>query len=176
MGVPRAIGAKTNLMQEPIQPRAEDLLQVGFRYAYSLTHHYQDAEDLVQTAWLKLHQQYGHIASKSILFTTIRRLFIDQYRRRKIMKFEPFSSGLEQSLAVDDGDDGDLSTDLHRILFRLRDIEREALFLNVVEGHSASEIARMTGKPRGTVLSLIQRARQKLAAFFKSDNGSAEQA
>jgi DNA-directed RNA polymerase specialized sigma24 family protein len=35
----------------------------------------------------------------------------------------------------------------------------EALFLHEVEGYSASEISPMTGQPRGTVLSLMHRAR-----------------
>ena len=46
---------------------------------------------------------------------------------------------------------------LEQLLAKLRDIEREALFLHVVEGYSAVEIAALTGRPRGSVLSLIHR-------------------
>ena len=55
------------------------------------------------------------------------------------------------------------------MLAKLRDIEREALFLHIVEGYSANEIATLTGRPRGTVLSLIHRSRKKLAALDAAD-------
>jgi RNA polymerase sigma-70 factor (ECF subfamily) len=48
------------------------------------------------------------------------------------------------------------------LLSELRPEEREALFLHEVEGYTASEISRMTGQPRGTVLSLMHRARERL--------------
>ena len=40
--------------------------------------------------------------------------------------------------------------------------ERELLFLAVIEEYTAVEIARLTGRPRGTVLSSIHRTKQKL--------------
>ena len=52
--------------------------------------------------------------------------------------------------------------ELEGALTRLRAPEREALFLNVVEGYTAREIAALTNQPRGTVLSLIHRAKQQL--------------
>ncbi|MHC4992506.1 MAG: RNA polymerase sigma factor, partial [Planctomycetota bacterium] len=47
-------------------------------------------------------------------------------------------------------------------LQRLRPEEREVLFLHVVAGLSVREITRVTRKPRGTILSLLQRGRNKL--------------
>lgn len=44
---------------------------------------------------------------------------------------------------------------LEQALAQLRSIEREALFLAVVEGYTAQEIADLTQQGRGTVLSLI---------------------
>ena len=38
----------------PDAAQLSELLQSGFRYALSLAHHHQDAEDLVQQAWLRL--------------------------------------------------------------------------------------------------------------------------
>lgn len=68
------------------RPReAEDLLQAGFRFALSLTHHTHDAEDLAQQAWLNLARRHGRVRGKGLLFQTIRNLFYDQYRRGKIV-------------------------------------------------------------------------------------------
>jgi RNA polymerase sigma-70 factor (ECF subfamily) len=136
----------------------QDLLQSGFRYAYSLCNDYHDAEDYVQQAWFKLHRKYGKVETKALLFKTIRNLRMDRLRRDKIVSFEPmeereFDSHAEVRASKED---------VKAILGQLRKAEREALYLNVVEGYTAQEISEMTGSPRGSVLSLIHRAKKKL--------------
>ena len=135
-----------------------ELLRSGFRYAYSLCHDYHDAEDYVQQAWFKLHRKYGRVDTKALLFKTIRNLRMDRLRRDKIVSFEPmeereFDSHFEVRASKDD---------VKAILSQLREGEREALYLNVVEGYTAQEISEMTKTPRGSVLSLIHRAKKKL--------------
>ena len=148
---------------------AEELLQSGFQYAYALTHHYHDAEDLVQTAWLKSHQRYGKVTTKALFFTIIRNLYIDQYRRRQRIRFVALTGEHEHFSAPGGADRENARIAMDQMLAKLRDIEREALFLHVVEGYSANEIAAMTGRPRGTVLSLIHRSRKKLADLDAAD-------
>jgi len=53
---------------------------------------------------------------------------------------------------------------------QLRPNEREALYLNAVEGYTAREIAKQTDMPRNTVLSLIFRARKKLAEIIAPEH------
>jgi RNA polymerase sigma-70 factor, ECF subfamily len=135
-----------------------ELLRSGFRYAYSICHDYHDAEDYVQQAWFKLHRKYGRVDTKALLFKTIRNLRMDRLRRDKIVSFEPmaereFDSNYEVRASKDD---------VKAILSGLRDGEREALYLNVVEGYTAQEISEMTHTPRGSILSLIHRAKKKL--------------
>lgn len=67
---------------------APELLQSAFRYALALSHHPEDAEDLVQEAWMNLRRKYGCVESRAVLFAAVRNLFIDQCRRRKIVQFE----------------------------------------------------------------------------------------
>jgi RNA polymerase sigma-70 factor (ECF subfamily) len=52
--------------------------------------------------------------------------------------------------------------DLHQALGRLKRSERELLYLAIVESYTATEIAEITGRPRGTVLSTLHRSKQKL--------------
>jgi len=156
-------------MPELLSLSAEELLQSGFQYAYALTHHHHDAEDLVQTAWLKLHQRYGTVTTKALFFTTIRNLYIDQYRRRQRIRFITLTDEHERFSASGKADREETKVAIEQMLSKLRDIEREALFLHIVEGYSANEIATLTGRPRGTVLSLIHRSRKKLAALDAAD-------
>ncbi len=54
--------------------------------------------------------------------------------------------------------------ELEWALATLRPVEREPLFLSAVEGFTAREIGELTDRPRGTVLSLIHRAKGKMRA------------
>ena len=147
-----------------------DLLQAGFRYALSLGPAPGEADDLVQEAWLRLHRARGRVRDKALLFRAIRNLFIDHYRRARLVVFEPLDGAAE----IADGalllDDRVTLDDLRGPLESLRPEEREALFLNVVEGYTAQEIADLCERPRGTVLSLIHRAKRKLREALTSQS------
>ena len=123
----------------------------------------------MQTAWLKSHEKYSTVTTKALFFTIIRNLYIDQYRRRRRVRFITLTSEHEHFSASGGADRENARIAMDQMLAKLRDIEREALFLHAVEGHSANEIATLTGRPRGTVLSLIHRSRKKLAAMDAAD-------
>ena len=144
------------------EPTDAELLQAGYRYALALTHHPEDAEDLAQEGWLNLSRRYGRVESRAILFTTVRNLFIDQCRRRKVVHFESLDQEEPPELPSIAPEEPGVKGDLDRLLAILRPNEREMLFLHYHQGHTAEEIARMTSQPRGTVLSLIHRAIAKL--------------
>lgn len=139
-----------------------ELLQAGYRYALSMVRHHEDAEDLVQQAWIKIKRAYGQVNALPVLFRAIRNLFYDMKRRGKIVQFEPLDATPEPGHREASG----VSLDMEEVLSRLRAEERHALYLNVVEGFTMTEIAEQTGSPRGTIQSLIHRARQKLTKTF----------
>lgn len=124
----------------------------------ALSHRVEDAEDLVQEAWLNLTRRYGTVASRALLFTTVRNLFIDQCRRRKIVHFESLDQPEPPVLPPLAAEEPGLQGDVAALLGVLRSAEREAIFLHYYEGRTAEEISQLTGQPRGTVLSLLHRA------------------
>lgn len=138
------------------------LILAGYRYALSLNHHPQDAEDLVQQACLKIYSLQKRIPNKAYLFKTIRNLFYDACRRRNALQFDELhgesltDSSPNQTRVVD----GRL--DMATLLGTLTSEERELLYLNCVERFTAEEIGNISGKPRGTVLSQLSRAKQKV--------------
>ena len=156
-------------MNEGNDNSAEAWVQAGYRYALSLTHNREDAEDLVQTAWVRLTQRYGRVKNRSMLFTTVRNAFYDQRRRAKIVAFEPLDDAPEPAAPASDPAEGLRNADMDELLATLRPVEREALYLNVVERYTAKEIGRMTKAPRNTVLSLIHRAREKLRGTLERE-------
>ena len=154
--------------------QAGELLDAGYRYALALTHDREEAEDLVQDAWIKLHERARLLRGRGYFLRTIRNLFIDRHRRNRMILLEPLPAD-DRLAGSDDASAGTSSAEsaigalvqigdaqLHAALARLRPEEREALYLNAVEGLSASRIAAMTHRPRSTVLSLIQRGKHKM--------------
>ncbi len=156
-----AIESRLDASPSPTFTDAERL-QSGYRYALALTHHPEDAQDLVQEAWLNLCRRYGRVESNALLCTAVRNLFVDQCRRKKIVQFESIDQPEPPELpAISDAEPG-LKGDLAALLAVLRPVERETLFLHYYQGHTAEEIAQLTGQPRNTVLSLLHRSIAKL--------------
>ena len=88
-------------------------------------------------------------------------LFLPEILRAFPIEMDPVESAANVSAAV-----LILSGALDRALSRLRPQERAALVLSAVEGYTAREIAEFLDCPRGTVLSLMFRARQKLQRWL----------
>ncbi len=149
-------------MRLPRQRRERELLNAGYRFALALTHAESDAEDLVQTAFLRLLVRYGRVDTESLLYTAIRNLFYDELRRENVLSFEPVVAHEGTADPNERMERVDTNVDLDVLLAVLRPEEREALYLNVVAGFTAREIGEVTGQPRNTVLSLVHRARRKL--------------
>ena len=159
---------------EPGESRAqlEDVLQAGFRFAFSLTHHREDAEDLVQRAWVKLHRCYSGCESNALMFRTLRNLFYDDCRRAKIVRFTPLDDDEGGSPIPEEGvldSAPGVKGDLEVLLGLLAPPEREILFLNCIEGMTAKEIGVLIDRPRNTVLSILARAHQKLRDAAERD-------
>lgn len=146
----------------------EALLQRGYRFALALTHDPDRASDLLQDAWVAILRR-GAPRHVGYLFKTLRNRFIDQERRRRLVALEPLDSIEHDADALSFLDEASWFPDLDTVgqaLGELRPVEREALFLAAVEGHSVREIAELTEQPLGTVSSLVQRARRKVRQFF----------
>ena len=150
-----------------------ELLNAGYRYAQALSGSAADAQDLVHDAWLRTIDKHGPTPDKALLFRVVRNLHIDRFRHRTRFPSET----LDESQRADSAPAPDGSTvDYHdRVLSaglaELREIEREALFLAVIEGYTAEEIAALTHSSRGTVLSLIHRSKSKLRRWLESREG-----
>ena len=144
-------------------------MQLGFRFALSLTANRHEAEDLVQQACLKVIAKRGKIPSKGYLLTSIRNLFYDKVRRNKLVAFESLDD-MDSAIPAISSTQLGMRLDLESSLSRLSIEEREAIYLNCVEGYSASEMAPMLEKPRSTVLNLLSRAKNKLILQEKEDS------
>jgi RNA polymerase sigma-70 factor (ECF subfamily) len=124
----------------------------------------------VQQAWFNLSRRYGKVENRAILFTAIRNQFYDNCRRAKIVQFEAIENTQEAESRVNEERVSTARGDLGVLLAHLSEREREVLYLNCVEGYTASEISEQIGSPRGTILSLLSRAKQKLHKIASGEN------
>jgi RNA polymerase sigma-70 factor (ECF subfamily) len=144
----------------------DELLGRAYRYAFSLTHDASEAEDLLQDGCLSILASGGSW-EQPYLFATIRNRFIDRYRRNRKIRFLSLD-GDDDRIDLEPSELNWESPDilqnglLERALASIRAEEREVLFLAVVEGYTAEEIATLTVRPRGTILSLLHRTKAKL--------------
>jgi len=152
------------------------LIEAGYRYARALARDADGARDLVHDAWLSLLARHGTAPDRALLFRAIRHRHIDAFRRERRAAIVDFDDADPVAHAAGGGLAGladPADPRLADALATLRDIEREVLFLAVVEGYTASEIGTLTGSPRGTVLSLLHRARGKLRVALEAADRAA---
>ena len=128
------------------------------KYAYSLSRQWEDAEDLVQQAYLKaleqheLFEQMHEMQIRGWLYVTIKRLFIDAYRKgqRVILQDEsfeiPYDAFIESELVTSD------------LLARLPEVCRTVVYLKYVQGYNSSEIGNRLGLNASTVRSRLSQA------------------
>lgn len=141
----------------------DELLQNGYRYALALTHDSQLAEDLLQTACLKISRRGGPWNIR-YLITTLRNAHIDNLRRSRKLDFYP----IDDEDLVGDVDMllSSFDPQLESALAQLQDDVRELLYLSVVEDYSVTELAELTQRPRGTILSLLHRTKKRLRSLL----------
>jgi RNA polymerase sigma-70 factor, ECF subfamily len=134
-----------------------------YQYAFSLTAESSSAEDLLQTALEKCIKQPAHKQSSAYVRKIIRNQYIDDCRRNKVVSFEMLDETAPMMLDDSSLEKQVIDAQLVELVFdQLKAAEREVLFLWAVVGYSTSEIAKELQQSRGTVLSRLYRARQKI--------------
>jgi len=162
----------------------------AYKKAYSLTHHKEDAEDLVQETFLRAFRFFDSYDPKvpfeAWLCKIMRNAWIDEYRKSPKYKNPIISfKNIDETIKNDDGEVSyeipDNSTNPEVIVEReelkkiakkaldeLKPEFRKVLILADVEDKSYEEIAEITKTNIGTVRSRIHRARNIIKDKIKS--------
>jgi len=140
-----------------------------FRAAYRITGNAIDAEDVLQTVFLRLMGRNATAPQVQNSERYLRRAAInaalDVVRARR----EADSAPLENSLpAHSEPDRGELQDCLRRSLARLNPQAAEVFVLRFLEGYSNLEIARMLGVSQVWVAVTVHRARRRLQKEIRS--------
>ena len=152
----------------------------AFNVARWLTHNDQDAQDVVQEAYLRAFRFFGGFRgedARAWLLSIVRNTFYTWHQQNRghagqTTEFEEDMHSLQTDIAGhDDSPEAMLIRSqsqkrVHKALRALRLEYREVIVLRELEELSYKEIADIVGIPMGTVMSRLGRGRQQLAALL----------
>ena len=140
-----------------------------FRTAYRITGNVSDAEDALQTVFLRLAGRDRSASPLEDSVSYLRRASInaalDVIRGRHAEDRRPLD---EKVAGRPEPDRCELQECLRRALARLGANEAEVFALRYLEGHSNSEVARMLGRSQVWVAVTLHRTRRRLQQEVRS--------
>ncbi len=157
----------------------------AFAVAVGVVKNEEDALDVVQEAFVKVHRNIDKFQGSSSFYTWLYRIImnaaIDQVRRkskRKILEFDEAVARDDEEIAGDgaivpslaDANPGrtalrkELASAIDAALKTLSESHRAVIVLREIEGMSYEEISEVLGVPKGTIMSRLFHARKNLQA------------
>jgi RNA polymerase sigma-70 factor (ECF subfamily) len=156
-----------------------------YNTAYRLVGNAEDAQDVVQEAFLNAYQSLGRFKGDSLFFTWLYRIAINTAisLKRKQRVALSMNTGRVQDGALEPLDPSEVSQPghtleqeeearrVHRALSRLSPEHRAVLVLKDMEGHKYESMAEFLGVPVGTIRSRLHRARLELRELLSKEDG-----
>jgi RNA polymerase sigma-70 factor (ECF subfamily) len=151
--------------------------QLVYRTAYSVTGNRYDAEDVLQTVFLRLVQREASPdlgkSPKAYLYRAAVNQSLNTVRSRKRRNLvDDDVERLETPvLAADSPADDGIQRQLMDAIAQLKPWAVEILILRYEHNYSDAEIAKMLGKSRGTIAVTLYRARARLKKLIRASSG-----
>lgn len=135
-----------------------------YGFCLRMLNNHQDAEDAVQTIFLKLFRNLSNFNYEArfttYLFTIARNACYDILNQRK-----PNNEDLQKAEHIA-GNTTDLDHDISGAISKLPERTRECFIMFAIEGYPQEQIAEIMSIKTGTVKALIFQARQKLITWL----------
>lgn len=183
------------LIAECLQGRPEAFGELVRRYqqrlyhtAYRLVGNAEDAQDVVQEAFLHAYQSLASFKGDSLFFTWLYRIAVNtaislKRKQRAVLslharqelesRLEPadVSVGAQPHQALEQAEEVQR---LQRALAQLSPEHRTVLILKELEGHKYETMAEILGVPIGTIRSRLHRARLELREILRREEAAQE--
>ncbi len=156
-----------------------------FAVALGVVKNPQDAHDIVQEAFVRVHRHLGGFQGSSSFYTWLYRitmnLSIDHHRRKKTARHVDYDDAIRRDDSeVEDAGNivstyasadpqkaqsrKELAARMQAALTTLPAYHQQVIVLREVEGLSYEEIAKIMKVPKGTIMSRLFHARRKMQA------------
>ena len=166
-----SIAAMPELSHQSLSPDFEEIYRqyspMVYRTARAVTGSSEDAEDVLQTIFLKLiREEFSSQLKKNpraYLYRTAVNMSLDMLRARRRRTFTHEVEQLETPTAADNGDfDDELHKRLNDALAGLSPEAADILILRYVHNYSDAEISKLLGTSRGAIALRLFRLRARL--------------
>ncbi len=148
-----------------------------YRAAYRVTGNPSDAEDVLQTVFLRLARQSDDVvfaSPRSYLYRAAVNCALDVLRRRRVVPMAPLEAAADKAdvgQAADAAETAELRQALRLALAQLTPRLAEVFALRYIEGYENAEIAKLLNTSRATVAVTLHRARWRLKNQLKAHAG-----
>ncbi len=146
-----------------------------FNYLRVLVHDRDLAEELTQDTFVKVYFKGHTIRTENLkawIFTIATNLARNEFRRRRIRYWLSLDDLSDAVISVDPTMDDDLT--LRELVGRLPDKYRVPLVMKEIDNFSFNEIAEITGRPVGTVKTLVFRGKKRMRDMIENDGRKPE--
>jgi len=147
-----------------------------FRYFSSSRFGRNDAEDMLQDCWMKIHRsRHTYRASEPVMpwiYAIARHTRLDAYRKRRRLVAREVLVANVPDTRYREGPEA-RQDDFERLVSALPDSQREVLFMLKVSGMSLEEISRATASTVGAVKQKARRAYATLRRAWGKDSKNA---
>lgn len=169
------INAQLNRIAEGNEKAFENLyngIKGGvYSFAYSYMKNREDAEDIVQTVFLKIKKNIDKFDGKNGLpwiLQITKNTALGELRSRKVYdNFVELNLGKDEAVSIDENDfDSPVTSAMRKCL---SEEEQRIIILHVIWGYKHKEIAKLFDMPTGSVTSKYKRAVDKLKKYLKKE-------
>ena len=139
-----------------------------FRFAKRILDDVDEAEDMVQEAFIRLWNRRDKLdeykSVEALSMVTIRNLCLDKLKSKRytIEKIDDLKSEVEEALNEDKHDISDMIGKVHRIISTLPEQQRMIIQLRDIEGYDFEEIASILEMNENAIRVALSRARKKI--------------
>lgn len=132
-------------------------------YANKLTSNKEDAEDLLQDLYIKLHEKTTKLTTlsdqhlKSYVFKSIKNTYINNINKKKIIRI---SGMLEEEIIEDKTKENELDDEEEEVIKGLTYLEREIL-LSLAEKESYRSIAKRLGVSTFPIFQIVKEVKER---------------
>jgi len=140
------------------------------RYATGILGSYQDAEDIVQAAFLVAYQKRKTFDGRHLsawLYKITYRHCLNQLKKRKPIFLADLGNVREET--VDPFADLAVSDEILEVLQQLSAKERALLFCRIMDGRSYEELSQIFGGSPAALRKQYERAKKKLASYLSAE-------
>jgi len=143
-------------------------MQTAYYIALGFVHNQEDARDLSQDAFIRAFRKIKQFDPERRFFPwfykLLKNLCLDHIKRRRRYNEVPLDS---VQVIKEDKEDREMKAVMWRGIEELPFEQREIIILRYFRQYSYEEIAEITGKPMGTVMSSLFYAKKKLKEILK---------